>query len=51
MKAFGNGFSVVPILFIRMENVVGYGENAGYLLIQCFLKASFRGALKVDIVL
>ena len=38
----------------RLENIVGKGENAGYLhfllFLQCFQKASFQGSLKVGIV-
>ena len=32
----------------RVENIVGKGENAGYL--QCFQKAYFSGSLKAGIV-
>ena len=42
------------IAFGRVENIVGKGENAGYLHFlhfpQCFLKASFSGSLKVGLV-
>ena len=38
-------------VFGRVENIVGKGENVGYLLFpQCFQKASYTGSLKVRIV-
>ena len=42
------------LVFGRVENIMGNGENAGYqhflLFPQCFQKASFPGLLKVGIV-
>ena len=41
------------LVFNRIENIVGKGENAGYhflLFPLCFQKASFSGSLKVGIV-
>ena len=42
------------ILFDRVENSVGKGENAGYqhflLFLQCFWKASFLELFKIGIV-
>ena len=39
---------------VRVENIVGKGENAGYqhflLFQQCFQKATLSGKLKVGIV-
>ena len=44
----------LKFVLLRVENIVGKGENAGYqhflLFPQCFLKASFSGASKVGIV-
>ena len=42
------------IVFDRLENIVGKGENVGdqhfLLFLQCFLKPSFLGSLEVRIV-
>ena len=42
-------------VFERVENIAGKGENAVFqyflLFPQCFLKLSFSGLLKVEIVL
>ena len=40
----------LKILLGRLENIVGKGENAGYLFSQCFHKASVSKSLKVGIV-
>ena len=41
----------LKLILIRVENIVGKGENAGYqyflLFPQCFRKASHLGSLKV----
>ena len=55
LKAFADDrFNVAIFLFDRAENTVGKGENAGYqhflLFLQCFLKPSSVGLLKVGIV-
>ena len=45
---------MIFVLFDRVENFVGKGENAGYqhflLFPQCFYKASFSRSLKVGTV-
>ena len=45
----------LKMVFGRLENIVGKGENAGHghflLFPQCFPKASSTGSLKVVIVL
>ena len=44
----------LKFVLVRVENIVGKGENADYqhflLFPQCFQKASFPGSLKVSIV-
>ena len=58
LKAFAddklNVAEMVISALVRVENIVGKGENAGYqhylLFPQCFQKASFSGLLKVGIV-
>ena len=46
---------MAEIVFDRVENIAGKGENAGHqhflLFPQCFPKASFSGLLKVGIML
>ena len=45
---------MMTIVFVRVENIVGKGGNAGYqyylLFPQCFQKAFYSGSLKVGIV-
>ena len=58
LKAFAdkilNVAKMMNPFFVRVENNVGKGENAGYqhflLFPQCFQKASFSGSSKVGIV-
>ena len=58
LKAFAdNNINVTQkktVVFARIENIVGKGENAGYqhfpLFPKCFQKLSFFGSLKVGIV-
>ena len=58
LKAFAdkkiNVAEKLKLLFGRIENIVGKGENDGYHHFlpfpQCFQKASFTGSLKVGIV-
>ena len=58
LKAFAddklNLAEKLEFLLIRVENIVGKGENAGYqhflLFPQCFQQASISGSLKVEIV-
>ena len=58
LKAFAdNKINVAQMMisvFDRVENIVGKGENAGYLRFllfpQCFQKASFLESIKVEIV-
>ena len=44
----------IKLVFYKVENIVGKGENAVYqhflLFPQCFQKDSFSGSLKVGIV-
>ena len=57
-KAFADDIMKVIVnlkfVLLKVENIVGKGENAGYqhflLFLQCFLKASFSGSSKVGIV-
>ena len=58
LKAFADDkikvLKMMTIVFNRVENIVGKGENAGFqhflLLPQCFQKAFYSGSLKVGIV-
>ena len=57
MKAFPDKLNLaekLEFVLVRVENIVGKGENAGYqhfiLFPQSFLKASIVGLLKVGIV-
>ena len=49
-----NATQKMKFVSLRVENIVGKGENAGYqhflLFPQCFQNVSFSGSLKVDIV-
>ena len=57
MKAFADDKMIsnekLKLVFGRVENIVGKGENAGYqhflLFPQCFQKLSLSGSLKVGI--